>query len=75
MVFGRVSHGAAIRLTARNPLARVRPRRAECPLLALPAVGDNAAMQSEPPDADPPKRKRRWLQFSLRSRSHSQFLN
>src|SRR5207244_259173 len=33
----------------------------------LPVVEDNAAMPSEPPDADPPKRKRRWFQFSLRS--------
>jgi hypothetical protein len=24
-------------------------------------------MQTEPPKADPPKRKRRWFQFSLRS--------
>jgi hypothetical protein len=24
-------------------------------------------MQSEPPEADPPKRKRRWFQFSLRT--------
>jgi hypothetical protein len=31
-------------------------------LLRLPAVGDNAAMQTEPP-----KRKRRWFQFSLRT--------
>jgi hypothetical protein len=23
-------------------------------------------MQTEPPKADPPKRKRRWFQFSLR---------
>jgi hypothetical protein len=30
-------------------------------LLRLPAVRDNAAMEAEP------KRKRRWLQFSLRS--------
>jgi hypothetical protein len=36
-------------------------------LLPLPAVGDNAAMQTESPKADPPKRKRRWFQFSLRS--------
>jgi Leucine-rich repeat (LRR) protein len=36
-------------------------------LLRLPAVEDNAAMQSEPPEADPPKRQRRWVQFSLRS--------
>jgi hypothetical protein len=26
---------------------------------------DNAAMQTEPPKVDPPKRKRRWFQFSL----------
>ena len=33
----------------------------------LPAVGDNAAMEAEPPKAEPPKRKRRWFQFSLRT--------
>jgi hypothetical protein len=37
------------------------------PLLRLTAVGNNAAMEAEPPNAEPPKRKRRWLQFSLRS--------
>ncbi len=37
------------------------------PLLRLPASGDNAAMQTEPSKAEPPKRKRRWLQFSLRT--------
>src|ERR1700694_4735083 len=36
-------------------------------LLLLPAVGDNAAMEAEPHKAVPPKRKRRWFQFSLRS--------
>jgi hypothetical protein len=36
-------------------------------LLRLPAVGDNAAMEAEPPEAEPPKRKRRWFQFSLRT--------
>jgi hypothetical protein len=36
-------------------------------LLRLPAIGDNEAMQTEPPNAPPPKRKRRWLQFSLRT--------
>jgi hypothetical protein len=36
-------------------------------LLPLPAVGDNAAMEAEPFKAEPPKRKRRWFQFSLRS--------
>jgi hypothetical protein len=35
-------------------------------LLRLPAVTDNSAMQTEPPKAEPPKRKRRWFQFSLR---------
>jgi hypothetical protein len=35
-------------------------------LLPLPAVGDNAAMEAEPPKAEP-KRRRRWLQFSLRT--------
>jgi hypothetical protein len=36
-------------------------------LLRLPAVGDNAAMQTEPSNAEPPKHKRRWFQYSLRS--------
>jgi Leucine rich repeat len=36
-------------------------------LLRLPAVGDNAGMQFDPSKAAPPKRKRRWFQFSLRS--------
>jgi hypothetical protein len=36
-------------------------------LLRLLAAADNAAMLTEPPKADPPKRKRRWFQFSLRS--------
>jgi hypothetical protein len=35
-------------------------------LLRLRAVGDNAAMQTEPSKAEPPKR-RRWFQFSLRT--------
>jgi hypothetical protein len=33
----------------------------------LPAPADNAAMEAEPSKADPPKRKRRWFQFSLRT--------
>jgi hypothetical protein len=33
----------------------------------LPAVGDNATVQTEPPKAEPPKRERRWFQFSLRT--------
>jgi hypothetical protein len=36
-------------------------------LLRPSTVGDNAAMQTEPPDVEPPKRKRRWFQFSLRT--------
>jgi hypothetical protein len=36
-------------------------------LLPPPAVGDNAAMQTKPPKAEPPKRTRRWFQFSLRT--------
>ena len=40
---------------------------AQNPLLLLPAVGDDAAMQAEPPKPEPPKRKRRWYQFSLRT--------
>jgi hypothetical protein len=48
-------------------MTRGRPGRAAKALLRLPAVGDNAAMPSEPPQAEPPKGKRRWFQFSLRS--------
>ncbi len=33
----------------------------------LPAVADNGAMEAELPKTDPPKRKRRWYQFSLRT--------
>jgi hypothetical protein len=36
-------------------------------LLWRHAVGDNPAMEAEPSKADPPKRKRRWFQFSLRT--------
>jgi hypothetical protein len=42
-------------------------RPAQSPLLRLPAASDNAAMQTEPLKSDPPKRKRRWFQFSLRT--------
>jgi hypothetical protein len=37
------------------------------PLRRLPAAADNAAMPTEPSKADPPKRQRRWFQFSLRT--------
>jgi hypothetical protein len=36
-------------------------------LLGLSAVADNAAMPTEPPTAEPPKRKGRRFQFSLRT--------
>jgi hypothetical protein len=42
-------------------------RAAANPLLRLPAVRDNAAMEAEPPKVEPPKRKRRWFQFRLRT--------
>jgi hypothetical protein len=35
------------------------------PLLRLPAAEDNAAMEAEPSNTNPPKRKLRWFQFSL----------
>ena len=35
--------------------------------MGRPVATDNAAMQTEPPTAEPPKRKRRWVQFSLRT--------
>jgi hypothetical protein len=37
------------------------------PLLRLPAPADNAAMETEPTKADPPKRKRRRFQYRLRT--------
>jgi hypothetical protein len=37
------------------------------PLLPLPALGDNAAMPTESPKAEPPKCKRRRFQFRLRT--------
>jgi Leucine-rich repeat (LRR) protein len=38
------------------------------PVLQPPALNaDNAAMEAEPNKAEPPKRKRRWFQFSLRT--------
>jgi hypothetical protein len=40
---------------------------AQNPLLRPPSVGDNAAMQTDLPKAEPPNRKRRWFQFSLRT--------
>ena len=36
-------------------------------MLRLPEPADNAAMETDPAKADPPKRKRRWFQFSLRT--------
>ena len=55
----RVSYGGSrwgtLRTVAHNPLPR------------LAAVVDNAAMQTEPSEAVPPKRQRRWFQFSLRT--------
>jgi hypothetical protein len=40
---------------------------AENHLLDLSAAGDDSTMKTEPPKSDPPKRKRRWLQFRLRT--------
>jgi hypothetical protein len=36
-------------------------------LLLLSAVEDNPAMQTDPLKTDPPKRRRRWFQFRLRT--------
>jgi hypothetical protein len=38
----------------------------------LPAPADNSAMEAEPIKAEPPKHKRRWLQFSLRTLHNDQ---
>jgi hypothetical protein len=53
--FGPIESPAPVTRTRRNTLLR------------LPSVGDNAAMEADPPKAAPPKRKRRWFQFSLRT--------
>jgi hypothetical protein len=50
--------------SAQNPAVRVRSPSG---LLRLLAIGNNVAMQTEPSKAVPPKRKRRWFQYSLRS--------
>jgi hypothetical protein len=39
-------------------------------LLRLAVAGDSAAIQTEPPKAEPPKRKRRWFQVHLESAEH-----
>jgi hypothetical protein len=54
-------------LSARVRRESPRPRPAKNRLLLPPAVGDNAAMQTESQRAEPRKRKRRWFQFSLRT--------
>jgi hypothetical protein len=68
------AQSSRIQPPASRPPGAIRNRRASpCdyglpnPLPRLPAVGDNVTMESEPPKAEPPKRKRRWLQFSLRT--------
>jgi hypothetical protein len=71
----RVNDGCVNRPAARRrpatasetPSGRATPSVASNLLPPLPAPADNAAMESEPTKADPPKRKRRWFQFSLRS--------
>ena len=44
-----------------------RPSEAGEVMGSQPAIGDNSVMQTDPPKAEPPKRKRRWFQFSLRT--------
>jgi cytoskeletal protein RodZ len=45
-----------------------RPASGRHVSLAPAACGrDNAAMEADPPKTNPPKRKRRWFQFSLRT--------
>ena len=60
----RHRHSAIVILHVRARAA-IDPTRST--LLQLPALGDNAVMQTESPKADQPKRKRRWYQFSLRT--------
>jgi hypothetical protein len=47
----------------RGGVLGARCRAAQHPLLRLLAVGDNSAMEAEPPKVDSPKRKRRRFQF------------
>ncbi len=58
---------AAASISRRNHAARHSEPTDPSLLPPLPAPADNAAMEAEPPNADPPKRKRRWFQFSLRT--------
>jgi hypothetical protein len=51
----------------RQPSPRDPRNGGPADLLWRPVAADNAAMESEPTTADPPKRKRRWFQFSLRT--------
>jgi hypothetical protein len=46
---------------------RSSPRGSQHPLPRLLLAADNAAMPTEPPKVNPPKRERRWCQFSLRT--------
>jgi hypothetical protein len=68
-MFNRTATQAALRRADFADSIGGRRSSAKCSrnrLLLLPAVKDNAAMQTEPSKAEPPKRKRRWFQFSLR---------
>jgi hypothetical protein len=58
----RQSSRARVRGSANRAALRRRPSL-QSPVIAA----DNAAMEAEPSKADQPKRKRRWLQFSLRT--------
>jgi hypothetical protein len=62
MAAGSYAQAAAILLGRCVPGAAPEYR-----LLRLPAVRDNAAMQTDPPKPEPPKRKHPWFQFSLRT--------
>ncbi len=63
----RPAMASARQRETRSPFV-VRPINADdiC-LRRLPARTDYAAMQTEPPKANEPKRKRRWFQFSVRT--------
>jgi hypothetical protein len=53
--------------TQDSPTTRNRTVSRTRSLPLLPAPADNVAMEAERTKAEPPKRKRRWYQFSLRT--------
>ena len=65
--FPRLSRSPLIVCPFLAAVKKIAQESAEHYLLRLRVAADNAAMETEPTKAGPPKRKRRWFQFSLRT--------